>query len=303
MVSRRKQMHLLKRVGLQLLPSQRLSEEPSSASEEGEVRAIDGGPLVKIEEEGTSPEGDWACRLVPLLTGKALEAYTAMDEQRSDVYRHLKEALIMKFDITPETYRLRFHLERCQGSPTIIRKRITMDIVGPLQKSSLGHEFILMVCDYATHFPETFPLHSTLIKVLIPFLARVGIPEEIITDQASNFTSKLMKQLHSALGIKGIHTTSYHAETNGLVERLNQMLKSMLHKFVSNTGPDWDKWLPFVLFAYREVPQGSTGFLPLKLLYVHPVQGPLDLLQKSWEARPTAGESVLSYILQMSDRL
>ncbi|KAJ8409982.1 hypothetical protein AAFF_G00210230 [Aldrovandia affinis] len=54
------------------------------------------------------PEGQWACRLVPLLTGKALEAYTAMDEERSDVYRDLKEALLRKFDITPETYGLWF---------------------------------------------------------------------------------------------------------------------------------------------------------------------------------------------------
>ncbi|KAJ8410035.1 hypothetical protein AAFF_G00210760 [Aldrovandia affinis] len=44
----------------------------------------------------------------PRCRGKALEAYTAMDEERSDVYRDLKEALLRKFDITPETYRLWF---------------------------------------------------------------------------------------------------------------------------------------------------------------------------------------------------
>eukprot|EP00063_Salmo_salar_P004571 XP_013979406.1 PREDICTED: uncharacterized protein LOC106560741 [Salmo salar] len=54
------------------------------------------------------PEVEWACRLVPLLTGKALEAYTAMDEGLSNVYKGLKEALLMKFDISSETYRQRF---------------------------------------------------------------------------------------------------------------------------------------------------------------------------------------------------
>lgn len=54
------------------------------------------------------PEQDWACRLVPLLTGKALAAYTAMDEEQSNSYKDLREALLEKFDIAPETYRQRF---------------------------------------------------------------------------------------------------------------------------------------------------------------------------------------------------
>ncbi|XP_061834491.1 SCAN domain-containing protein 3-like [Nerophis lumbriciformis] len=54
------------------------------------------------------PQSDWACRLVPLLTGKALDAYSAMEEDASNVYTDLKEALLAKFDISPETYRLQF---------------------------------------------------------------------------------------------------------------------------------------------------------------------------------------------------
>ncbi|XP_042073977.1 uncharacterized protein LOC121814045 [Haplochromis burtoni] len=54
------------------------------------------------------PESEWACRLVPLLSGKALEAYTAMDEERAHRYEDLKAALLTKFDISPETYRQRF---------------------------------------------------------------------------------------------------------------------------------------------------------------------------------------------------
>ncbi|CAI5637698.1 unnamed protein product [Oreochromis niloticus] len=54
------------------------------------------------------PESEWACRLVPLLSGKALEAYTAMDEERAHHYEGLKAALLTKFDISPETYRQKF---------------------------------------------------------------------------------------------------------------------------------------------------------------------------------------------------
>ncbi|XP_068171734.1 uncharacterized protein [Antennarius striatus] len=53
-------------------------------------------------------QSEWACRLVPLLSGKALEAYTAMDEERAHQYPDLREALLAKFDVSPETYRQQF---------------------------------------------------------------------------------------------------------------------------------------------------------------------------------------------------
>lgn len=58
----------------------------------------------------------------------------------------------------------------------------------------------------------------------------------------------------------------------------------MLSKFVSDTGKDWDKWLLFLLFAYCEVPQASTGFAPFELLFAHQMSGPLDVLKDSREA-------------------
>ncbi len=61
-----------------------------------------------------------------------------------------------------------------------------------------------------------------------------------------------MGQLNHQLGITALRTSPYHPQTDGLVERFNQTLKNMLQKFVADTGCDWDKWLPFVLFAYGE---------------------------------------------------
>ncbi|XP_073777827.1 uncharacterized protein [Danio rerio] len=54
------------------------------------------------------PEEEWSFRLVPLLTGQALEAYLAMEEDQAEVYEDLREALLAKFNILPETYRQRF---------------------------------------------------------------------------------------------------------------------------------------------------------------------------------------------------
>ncbi|KAI5616012.1 hypothetical protein C0J50_10699 [Silurus asotus] len=157
--------------------------------------------------------------------------------------------------------------------------------------------------------PLPFPLCSIttpkIINALIQLFSRVGIPEEILTDQGTNFTSRLMKLLHRQLGITAIKTSPYHPQTDGLVERFNKTLKGMLRKFVLDTGRDWDKWLPFLLFPYREVPQALTGFSPFKLLYGWQVQGPLDLLRRNWED-PCSGnkaeKGIVQYILEMRDR-
>lgn len=142
-----------------------------------------------------------------------------------------------------------------------------MDIVGPLVKSSSGHQYILVICDYATRFPEAFPLcvitAPAVLHALVQLFSRVGLPDEILTDQGTNFTSRLIQLLSKQLGITTIKTTLDHPQTDGLVERFNQTLKRMLQKFVSDTGKDWDRWLPFLLFAYCEVPQASTGYFSI----------------------------------------
>ncbi|KAL4007856.1 hypothetical protein ACER0C_001708 [Sarotherodon galilaeus] len=133
--------------------------------------------------------------------------------------------------------------------------------------------------------------------------SRVGIAKEVLTDCGTNFQSKFLQQVYRLLGIKGIKTTPYHPQSDGLVERFNQTLKNMLRKFVTETGSDWDQWLPYLLFAYREVPQASTGFSPFELLYGRQVRGPLDLLKEQWENPEPDGDNVIAYVLKMRERL
>ena len=77
----------------------------------------------------------------------------------------------------------------------------------------------------------------------------------------------------------------------------------MLKKAATDSGKDWDRLIPYLLFAYREVPQASTGFSPFELLYGRQVRGPLDILRESWEAREKSSESVVSYVLAMWEKL
>lgn len=66
--------------------------------------------------------------------------------------------------------------------------RIAMDIVGPVERSRSSNRYILVVVDYATHYPEVFPLRNIktrhVVNALVQLFSRVGLPKEIITDQA-----------------------------------------------------------------------------------------------------------------------
>ena len=186
-------------------------------------------------------------------------------------------------------------------------QRIAMDIVGPLPRSRQGHRYILVICDYATRYPEAFPLKTIdaphVAEELMKFFSRAGVPKEILTDQGTNFMSKLLTELYRMLHIQPIHTSPYHPQTDGFVERFNRTLKAMLNKLVGDEGKDWDQLLPYLLFAYREVPQASTGFSPFELVYGQQVRGPLDIIKESWEADKRSNESVVSHVLTVQDRL
>lgn len=185
--------------------------------------------------------------------------------------------------------------------------RIAMYVVGPLECSKSRNKYILVICDYATRYPESIPLQSIEAKKiaddLIKLLARVGIPKEIQTDQGSNFTSKLLTEIYKLLHIRGITTAPYHPQTDGMIECWNGTLKGMIRKFVDSDLRNWDQLLPYLLLAYGEVPQGSTEFSSFELLYGWKVRVPLDVMKEMWSDSVLGPKSVVSYVINIRERL
>ena len=76
--------------------------------------------------------------------------------------------------------------------------QIILDIVGPLPKSKSGFEYLLTIMDRATRFPEVVPIRNikskVIIKHVVDFISRFGIPREIQTDRGTNFTSRFFEQ-------------------------------------------------------------------------------------------------------------
>ena len=82
----------------------------------------------------------------------------------------------------------------------------------------------------------------------------------MFTACGSQFTAEVMKEVSSLLSLQQLTTTPYHPMCNGLVERFHATLKRMLRRMCAELPKDWDKYLPELLFAVREVSQESLGF-------------------------------------------
>ena len=111
-------------------------------------------------------------------------------------------------------------------------ERIAMDVVEPLPHSHSGHRYVLVKCDYANRYPEAVPMKTVdaeaVAEELLKLFTWVGIPKEILTDQGTNFTSQLLAELYRLLHVNTLRTSSYHPQTDCLIERFNGTLKEML---------------------------------------------------------------------------
>ena len=103
---------------------------------------------------------------------------------------------------------------------------------------------------------------------LVKLFSRLGLPQILHSDQGRNFESTALKQTLEAFGISKSRTTAYHPQGDGLVECFNRSLLQLLCSFV-HSGPDWERYLPLVLYAYRTSRHASTGVSPFQMMFGH----------------------------------
>ena len=86
-------------------------------------------------------------------------------------------------------------------------------------------------------------------------LNRVGIPDEMLTNCGSQFTMEVLQEVSRLLSLHQLTSTPYHPMCNGLVERFHATMKQMMRIMSTERSKYWDRYLPALPFAIREVPQ------------------------------------------------
>ncbi|GFX60434.1 retrovirus-related Pol polyprotein from transposon 17.6 [Trichonephila clavipes] len=164
---------------------------------------------------------------------------------------------------------------------------VNIDVITPIQPpSGRGHKYVLCMMDQHTRWPEAVPFRTLTAKTacdsLLQIFSRTGIPSIIASDQGTNFKSALTQEFTKRIGPSPRFSCPGYPASNGLVERWNKVLKDMIHHVIREDPRSWDRQLPFLLFAYREVPNTTTGVSPFRLLYGTEARGSLAILKSSW---------------------
>jgi transposase InsO family protein len=151
-------------------------------------------------------------------------------------------------------------------------ERVGVDLMGPLPPTKQGNTYIVVFTDYFTRWVEAVPLPNKASKTVATafvqeILCRYGSCNELLSDRGTEFLSNMMQEVCKICDIKKKNTTAYHPMCNGLTERFNKVLGTMLGIYIQQFGKEWDAALPFLLFAYRSSIQSSLKFSPHKILF------------------------------------
>src|SRR5260370_35319569 len=136
-------------------------------------------------------------------------------------------------------------------------------MIGELLDSK-GYNAILVVEDHLSKRIHAIPTVTSLDSAGVAqlFLEHIWhhhrLPEEVISDHRSAFISNFSYELAALLGVKLTPSTSYHPQTDGQTEHMNQEIEVYLWVFMSHQQDDWADWLPLVEFAYNNKVHTAT---------------------------------------------
>jgi transposase InsO family protein len=188
-------------------------------------------------------------------------------------------------------------------------QRVCMDFVGPMTTSNRGHKYILTVQCSFTRWLEAFPCRSATADIVAKILekdifCRFGIPEKLHSDQGTQFTSRLMKEVGQQLGIQITTTPTYNPRSNP-VERSHRTIGMSLRALLQQRKvKDWDLALACTTFAMNTTINRSTGYSPYQLMFGREASQPLDLLFGAPTPPTDAGDADhQQYVKKLRDRL
>ena len=162
-------------------------------------------------------------------------------------------------------------------------EKIAIDIIGPLPISQNGNRLFLVLVDCFTKWTEAYALSnqeaSSIANVIVKeFICRFGTPLQILSDQGTNFQSKLFSEVCNLLMIDKINTSSMRPQANGIVERFNRTLQAMLTSQCEKEQKTWDRYLPQLMMAYRASQNSSTRLTPNRLMLGKEIVLPASLV-------------------------
>ncbi|GMF23320.1 unnamed protein product [Phytophthora fragariaefolia] len=145
---------------------------------------------------------------------------------------------------------------------------ISIDVKGPLSKTSDDHDTVMVIIDRLTKRAHFLPTRETAsaedtARLFVDFNQRLhGLPSSITSDRDVKFTSKVWKQIMHMQDTRLHLGTAFKPSTDGQAEVTMKFVNEYLRHFINPHHTDWDRLLPFAEFAYNSRVHSSIGMTP-----------------------------------------
>ena len=171
-----------------------------------------------------------------------------------------------------------------------------------------GYNQVLVMIDHFTKYAEALPCinasaEETCNHLINTWIARHGCPMNIQSDNGTAFVGELTKELMRRSQVAQAHSTTYHIQTNGLVERQNRTLVSMLRVYGSRYMTDWNRYLPQVMGAYYNPQHSTAGVCPHMMLTGHEKSLPLTFFYPNYEGTKTSTQVYVRDVIRCQQEL
>lgn len=187
-------------------------------------------------------------------------------------------------------------------TPSEAFEKVAIDIVGPLPETEKGHKYILTTQDQLTKFCTAYPLidtNSTTIadKIVNKYIYTFGSPRELLSDQGSNISGELMKEIARIFKIKQVKTSVYHPQSNGALERSHHVLAEYLKPYINQNQNNWDSFLDAAMFSYNTSYHEGTKISPYELIFGRKPRLPSVFVE------PRQGITHEEFLIDLTDKL
>ena len=171
-----------------------------------------------------------------------------------------------------------------------------------------GYNQVLVMIDHFTKYAEAVPCitasaEETCDHLINTCIARHGCPMTFQSDNGTAFVGEPTKELKRRSQVAQAHSTTYHPQTNGLVERQNRTLVSMLRVYCSSYMTDWDRYLPQVMGGYNSTQHSTTGVSPHMMLTRHEKSLPLTFFYPEYEGEETSPQVYVRDVIRRQQEL
>ncbi|KAE9542373.1 hypothetical protein AGLY_003500 [Aphis glycines] len=158
--------------------------------------------------------------------------------------------------------------------------RLTFDYLGPLTPSN-NKKYVLVAACNNTKFIFTKAVESATAQSTINFIIQIisqwGCFRQFSSDRGTHFKNQMVNEVCENLGIKQILSTSYSPQTQGFVEKINDVLCNSIKNYIDdNNQSRWSYYLPYVTLSYNATPQTSTKYSPFYLMHGFEPYFPID---------------------------